>query len=220
MKKALLPLFAFLILGNTSVFGQCAANEIEVTIELNTDNFGYETSWTLTDTNGDTILLGGQGGVYANVASYSESACVVDNECLRFDIDDSFGDGICCGQGNGSYTILVDGVQEGTGGNFSDVDFLMFNCPPGSSCDDSFSITEGTYTAAATNTWYSFTPTQNGTYQIEACGNSCNTKIWVYDYCDGLFPAEDNTGTIYYDNDQGGCGPQAMISGALLEVRN
>ncbi len=217
MKKALLLFTACLLFGSASVYAQCNPNEIEVAVQVLTDNFGYEVSWTLTDSDGNVLAGGGENGEYENNTWYGDTICASNTECLRFEIFDSFGDGICCGHGQGSYTVFVDGQQVSTGGDYDDYAFDMFNCPPGSTCSDALVISEGTFTASSSNTWYSFTPAQNGTYEIEACNNACNTKIWVYDYCDGLIWAEDNTGTIYYDNDQGGCGPQAMIGAALLE---
>lgn len=219
MKRTLLLLSTLLALAPSEILAQCASNESEITIEITTDQFGYETYWTLTDSDENILVQGGEfpdgsGTVYDNNTTYTETVCVDDDECLKFNLHDDFGDGIL---GAGGYTISMDGIQVASGGEFEDYTFNLFNCPPGSSCNDPFIVTEGSHTAANTNTWYSFTPAQNGTYEIEACNNSCDTRIWVHDYCDGLIPAEDNTGTIYYDDDQGGCGPQAMIGAALLE---
>ena len=43
---------------------------------------------------GTVILQGGQGGVYDDNASYSDSTCVQSNACLFFEIFDTYGDGI------------------------------------------------------------------------------------------------------------------------------
>ena len=211
--------FYILLLSLTalSVNAQCLNGEVEVAIQVLTDNFGYETDWNLLDSDGNVLASGGQGGIYENGTLYGDTVCIDENECLRFEINDDFGDGICCGQGNGSYSVFLDGVQVATGGDFGGYAFELFNCPPGSSCSDALVISEGNFTAPTADTWYSFTPSQNGTYEINACDNSCDSRIWVYDYCDGLVWAEDNTGTIYYDDEQGGCGPQATIGAALLE---
>jgi len=219
MKKLIL-LSSLLSVVATTGYSQCASNEIEVAVQILTDNYGYECYWNLLDSDGNVITQGGQGGTYASNAWYGDTVCVPDNECIRFEIFDTFGDGICCGYGQGSYTVYVDGVQIATGGNYATTTFHMFNCPPGSTCSDPFVITEGSYVAPNDNTWYEFTPEQNGTYAIEACNNACDTRLWIYDYCTGLIWADDNTGTIYYDSDQGGCGPQAMIGTALLEGGN
>lgn len=219
MKRQLLLLTACfgLLFGQASA--QCPTGEVEITVEITTDQYGYETYWTLTNDAGTVLLQGGEfpdgsGTTYENNTTYSESVCVADDACLRFDLYDDFGDGIF---NPGGYTISLDGTEVASGGDFDDYTFNLFNCPPGSSCNDAFVISEGTHNAANTDTWYSFTPAQNGTYEISACNNTCDTKIWVYEYCAGLNPVEDNSGTIYYDDDQGGCAPQAMIGAALLE---
>ena len=218
--KHLLSLLATFAFAVSTSFSQCPPGNNLVSVEILTDNFGYETSWNLLSSTGTALASGGQGGIYANNTNYTETVCVPENTCMRFEITDDFGDGICCGFGQGSYTILIDGIEAVTGGSFTNNSVEVFNCPPGSSCTDALLITEGSHVAPMTNTWYSFTPAQNGTYAIEACNNACNTKLWVYDHCAGLVWLEDNTGTIYYDDDQGGCGPQAMVGAALLEGGN
>ena len=40
--------------------------------------------------------------------------------CYDLTVNDSFGDGICCAYGDGSYTLEVDGVVVATGGDFGD----------------------------------------------------------------------------------------------------
>ena len=217
MKRIILSVILALAAINFTL-AQCASNESEVTIEVYTDRFGYETEWNLLNATGDVLASGGQADAYEDSTLYTQTICVDNSVCLKFEITDDFGDGMCCAYGQGYYNVLVDGNLVATGGDFGDYTFHLFNCPPGSTCDDAFTISEGSFTAPFNNTWYSFTPSETGTYAIEACNNSCNTRLWVYDYCAGLIWAEDNTGTVYYDTDQGGCGPQAMIGGALLEA--
>lgn len=216
MKRSLY-LFATCCIFSTSLLAQCPNGNVEVAIQVLTDNYGYETSWNLLDSDGTVIATGGQGGSYANNSWYGDTVCVDENACMRFEIFDSFGDGICCAYGPGSYTVFIDGDTVASGGNFTTQSFHLFNCPPGSNCSDPLVITEGSYVAPMTNTWYSFTPAQNGTYAIEACNNSCDTKLWIYDHCQGLLWDETNVAAIYYDDDQGGCAPQAKIGSALLE---
>ncbi len=213
--KTRLPLLliGFLISGFS--FGQCPTGEVQVKVDVLTDNWGYETSWTLSAQGGAILLQGGQGGVYASDSSYSDRICVTEGSCLIFEIFDTYGDGIYAPNG---YTLSLNGSVVSTGSNnIQSYAMYMVNCPPGTACNNSLVISEGVHTAAHTDTWYSFTPTQNGTYEVSACDNSCDTKIWIYDYCEGLLPVADNTGTIYYDDDQGGCSPQAMLGATLLE---
>lgn len=104
MKRILLisTLLTF-FMGNNS-FAQCGANEVEVRVNILTDAWGEETSWTLTNLLGAVIMQGGQGGVYGDYTSYSDSICVSDDSCLVFKIYDTWGDGIFApGVYSGSY---------------------------------------------------------------------------------------------------------------------
>ena len=93
---------------STSISAQCVEGESEVVVQILTDNYPGETTWTLSDASG--VLL--TGGPYsANNTTYTASACIPntgDPTCLQFVIDDSYGDGICCGYGNGAFTLLID----------------------------------------------------------------------------------------------------------------
>ena len=207
-----------LLVGNMTGFSQsCLPSESTVIIEVFTDNYGYECSWELTGNSGATIYAtGGTGGSYANTTLYRDTVCVPSNSCTEFTIFDSFGDGICCAYGNGYYTVTVDGIQVATGGSFTNSESTDFNCPPGSSCSSADPVlVGGPYNATFDDHWYAFTPTANGMYNISTCGfNTCDTKIWVYDNCGALI-GETNAGTIFYDDNNGGCGLQAVVSAAL-----
>lgn len=204
-------------MGIQTVNAQCPPQQVLIEVEILTDNYGYETTWQLSYANGGVIASGGDPD-YANNTLITESYCVSAGACLKFEIWDSFGDGICCSYGNGYYSIRLNGEEVATGGNFTDYRLDQFNCPPGATCGSALPVGLGSHVAPATDTWYTFTPEENGTYGILACDNTCDTKLWIYDYCAGLNPADDNTGTIYYDDEQGGCGPQAMLNAALLEA--
>lgn len=75
---------------------------IEVTIEVTTDNYPGETSWTLKDGSGATVASGeyedgpgqaGAGGPDAN-KTHVQSATLAANECYLFEIEDGYGDGM------------------------------------------------------------------------------------------------------------------------------
>ncbi|MDA0941037.1 MAG: hypothetical protein O2990_08540, partial [Bacteroidetes bacterium] len=107
---------------------QCAAGETEVMVEILTDNYPGEITWTLSDANG-TLLSGGpystQGTTYTDVVCIDGA---VEFPCLQFVINDSYGDGICCGYGNGAYTLYMDGAAVATGGNYGQQDIVQFDC--------------------------------------------------------------------------------------------
>lgn len=87
----------------------CPQSEIVFTITF--DNFPEETSWQVTDTAGN-ILASTSAGDYASEpdgSTLTENICVPFGTVGTFTIFDAFGDGICCGFGNGSYSVTVDG---------------------------------------------------------------------------------------------------------------
>ena len=127
-------LCAWLVLPSQSL-AQCSGS-FELTVTLLTDNYPGETTWSLTDDAGSVLL---QGGPYNQVATtYTESICA-DPGCYTFTINDSFGDGICCFYGPGSYSVLVDGTEVASGGNFGVQDTenfcLEFLCTDETACN-------------------------------------------------------------------------------------
>ena len=114
MKKTLL-ISCLLMLCSGYMVAQCGANEVKVSVQILTDNWGEETSWTLTDLMGTVVLQGGQGGVYAANASYADSICVQANACLFFEISDTYGDGILAPNGCMLYlngTLVYSGAND------------------------------------------------------------------------------------------------------------
>ncbi len=93
--------------------GSCSTND--VTFSLTTDNYGYETSWTLTNSASQTVASGSN---YGNSTSYTENYCL-DDGAYTFTINDDYGDGICCSYGNGAYDISVAGTSLVSGGSFA-----------------------------------------------------------------------------------------------------
>ena len=82
-----------------------------VTVEIATDRYGQDITWSLT--NGITVFA--SGGPYTEMASNgvyprpSVEVCLPDG-CYDLIVNDSFGDGICCQYGNG-YVQVVDGTD-------------------------------------------------------------------------------------------------------------
>ncbi|MFN3016188.1 endonuclease [Vibrio coralliilyticus] len=87
----------------------------EVTLNLTTDSYGSETSWTLKNSSNQTLFSGSD---YGNNTSYEKAMCV-DSGSYVFEIVDSYGDGICCSSGNGSYTLTSNGQTLASGGDFT-----------------------------------------------------------------------------------------------------
>jgi lysyl endopeptidase len=81
-----------------------------VTLRLTLDNWGSDVTWTLRTLTGAILYSGGpypdlQAGVVM------EHPWCLSNDCYIFSILDAFGDGICCGEGEGSFEIVnADGA--------------------------------------------------------------------------------------------------------------
>lgn len=112
--RKILPVCLLLTLFTSYSFAQCGVNEVEIRVDIATDNWGYETSWTITDLVGTVMLQGGQGGVYGNNETYSDSICLADDGCYFFEIWDTFGDGIYAPNG---YELYVDEILVSSGAN-------------------------------------------------------------------------------------------------------
>ncbi|RME92173.1 MAG: T9SS C-terminal target domain-containing protein [Bacteroidetes bacterium] len=112
----------------------CTDNEVVVTINL--DNYPEETSWQITNASGSVMASGGTYGSQPDGSTVSETVCLVDG-CYDFTIFDSYGDGICCSYGNGSYTVTGPGGTLASGGAFGSSETTNF-CFGGSgpTCDD------------------------------------------------------------------------------------
>lgn len=187
---------------------QCSAGFTEYEVVIVPDSYPSEISWEL-EANGVTVGTGFSAG---------NTYCVANGSCVVFTINDSYGDGICCAYGNGYYQVYVNGVLSATGGNYAFSETQTFSCAPGTYCDDPIPVdTNIIYTAPVPNTWYSFTVPVTGMYEFSTClpSNTCDTKIWLYDDCIGVFD-ETNAGTLFYDDDAGGCGIKAVVSAALV----
>ncbi|MEC8362128.1 MAG: M43 family zinc metalloprotease, partial [Bacteroidota bacterium] len=95
--------------------GSCILGGEDLTLTLLTDNYPGETTWSVSDLNGNIVA---QGGPYAETGTeYVEQICI-DPGCYAVTINDSFGDGMCCAYGVGGYTISSGGTVLGSGGDF------------------------------------------------------------------------------------------------------
>ena len=79
-------------------------NGLEVMFNLQTDNYGSETSWNIKDDQNNIVY---EGGPYPDIqgGSFVEESLCLSSGCYQFEIYDSYGDGICCNYGNGFYSI-------------------------------------------------------------------------------------------------------------------
>ena len=104
----------------------CPCFDNQVTLIIVLDNYPEETTWDITDADGNVLDAGG------SYASSPDGSTVIENSCLgtgcfSLNLYDAFGDGICCGYGEGSYELTdANGQVLASGGNFGSVETTAF----------------------------------------------------------------------------------------------
>jgi len=105
----------------------------EFRLVLQTDEYGEETSWDVTGSNGNTVA---QGTGYGANSKSEINECLPSGMDYTFTIRDTYGDGICCDFGAGNYEIYVDGsLVYSSNGQFGDEEVVSLsggnnNSPP------------------------------------------------------------------------------------------
>ena len=151
--------------------GSCIGNGVDITFTILTDNYPGETTWSVTDAAGATIM---SGGTYSGSGTtYTQTACV-ETGCYNVTINDSYGDGICCAYGTGSYSITSDGITLVTGGEFASTETTNFCVTAGGTdtpgCTDS---TACNYDSSAT--------IDDGSCESTSCAGCTDSTACNYD---------------------------------------
>jgi PKD repeat protein len=181
-----------------------------VTVDITPDANPTQTSWKIFNENNIVIAQG----------TTNDATLCISNTCHRFEIYDTGNNGLT---GSGNYKIYLNGIQVASGQAFEDLDIRYINCPAGVSCDNAITAQLGLNNVIDGDEWFTFTPSVNGQYKISTCNlATCDTKIWVYDYCIMANFDETNEATYTYNDDL--CGVQAeanmfMTGGTTYFVR-
>jgi hypothetical protein len=105
---------------------------LDYQLSLTFDDFAGETSWQLEDEGGNILYSGDDYDSDDDFTTLVEDFCLEEG-CYEFTIFDSFGDGICCDYGDGSYAITNDeGSTVVSGGDFGGEESTVFctDCTP------------------------------------------------------------------------------------------
>lgn len=94
----------------------------QIVLEILTDNFGEDISWQLTNENGAVLY---SGDSYDDNQLYTQDM-TLPNGCYLFSISDSYGDGLCCTQGNGYYSLTYNGILLQGGGDMGSGESINF----------------------------------------------------------------------------------------------
>lgn len=115
----------------------CACNGTTVSLSLTFDNYPEETSWVIRNASNTTVASGGTYASQPDGSTLNVPLCLADG-CYTFTISDSFGDGMCCAYGNGSFNLsgpngtLASGGQFGASASFN----FCVGGEPAPTCDD------------------------------------------------------------------------------------
>jgi hypothetical protein len=104
---------------------QATTNVIK--IDVTTDQYASETTWELVNASGTVVA---SGGPWSNLQAAGQTVrptvtvtSLLPNQCYKFTIYDSYGDGICCQYGSGAYTVKdANNNVLFSGGSFTDQD--------------------------------------------------------------------------------------------------
>ena len=114
--------------------------EIPLTIEIMQDKYGNHTTWEFLSSDNTVLISGGPYSYLPNANSELHTYTVnVMEDCYKFVIYDSYGNGICCGEdGDGYYRILDEGgniVVDGNG-EFEDIAYSILSVKTSGSVND------------------------------------------------------------------------------------
>ncbi len=98
--------------------GSCCYGD-QLVITITTDNYPLETSWQLVNQSGSVVQSINAGNLTQSGTSYTWNICLSSTDCYDFTIYDTYGDGICCTHGNGSYSVSYNGIVVASGGSFN-----------------------------------------------------------------------------------------------------
>ncbi|WP_299098055.1 immunoglobulin-like domain-containing protein [uncultured Winogradskyella sp.] len=100
----------------------------DVSLSITFDNYPEETAWSVVDASGSTVASGGTYGSQADGSTLTIDVGCLDVGCYDFVITDTYGDGICCSYGNGSYSLTNSdtGSVLASGGSFTSSETTNF----------------------------------------------------------------------------------------------
>lgn len=110
-----------------SISGTATPTCIDTRLTLKFDNYPEETSWNIKNSAGATVASGGTYPNQADGSTLNINQCLPAG-CYTLTVNDSYGDGMCCAYGNGSYSLsnASSGTVLASGGSFSSTETKNF----------------------------------------------------------------------------------------------
>ena len=107
----------------------------DISLSITFDNYPEETAWTLKNSSGTTVASASYSTSNADGSTVNETFTGLAIDDYTFTITDTYGDGICCSYGNGSYTLSSSTGDFKTGGDFGSSEATPFCIEAGSGGD-------------------------------------------------------------------------------------
>ena len=146
---------------------------VSVNVFITFDAYSNETSWVIKNSSGQVIQSGGSYGNYSSGQTAVTNVCLPPG-CYTYIIYDSYGDGICCYEGNGYYTVASASTIFATGSSFGYSQVTSF-CIEGNTTD----------TQAPTPVSLSASGTTQTTTNLTWTGSTDNVAVTGYDVYKG-----------------------------------
>jgi len=110
--------------------GPCTAcpsecNDIEVNISIVFDTYPQEIRWQITNSDGTYFALSDSYSDQPPSSILNNTVCLPAG-CYDFTLFDSYGDGLCCNEGSGSYSVTSDGILLASGDSFTSSETTNF----------------------------------------------------------------------------------------------
>jgi len=100
----------------SNTFGSC--EEVCFELKFIMDDWPTDISWNVTDSNNENEVVASGGGYTEKRGEYSENKCFPSTGCYAVNIADSYSDGLCCGYGEGYFSLAVGGTEILVGSDF------------------------------------------------------------------------------------------------------
>ena len=126
----------------TTIMPLCDSDEDRIMVQVSTDYFGSETSWTLETLSGTEVMSGTD---YGSRDTRKDTQCIDSSECYVFTIRDQWGDGMCCSYGFGGYQIqFASATYEGNFvEGYEEAMYVGASCPASATDSTSDSAVSG-----------------------------------------------------------------------------
>ena len=120
--------------------GNCNVGNVTLTIKF--DNYPEETGWTLKNASGTTIDSASYSTANPDGSTVTRTFTGLAGGDYTFTITDSYGDGICCSYGSGSYSLVGSTGTIVSGGSFGSSEAATFCIQTGARNDSTFEATD------------------------------------------------------------------------------